>query len=89
MVHPVSTSGIAKTRAVAASKAEVGQPLADVSVPAISVSPSLLSRMVHDLTEQGPPVDFAKIAQLRQAIATGRYHVDPRSVARAMIGFGT
>jgi negative regulator of flagellin synthesis FlgM len=43
--------------------------------------------MAAELAQQGPPVDFARIAQLRQAIAQGSYAVDVDSIAHAMIGF--
>lgn len=48
--------------------------------------PKLVS-MAAELARQGPPVDFARIAQLRQAIAQGSYAVDVDSIAHAMIGF--
>jgi negative regulator of flagellin synthesis FlgM len=49
--------------------------------------PQLLN-MVAELATHGPPVDHAKIAQLRQAIAFGSYRADPDAIAEALIGFG-
>jgi negative regulator of flagellin synthesis FlgM len=37
------------------------------------------------LVELGPPVDQDKVATLRQAIAEGRYRVDPEAIAERMI----
>ena len=48
--------------------------------------PKLVS-MAADLAKAGPPVDHAKIAQLRQAIARGEYSTDADAIAHAMVGF--
>ena len=49
--------------------------------------PQLLN-MVAELATHGPPVDHAKIAQIRQAIAFGSYRADPDAIAGALIEFG-
>jgi len=38
-----------------------------------------------ELAASGPPVDTAKVAEIRTAIAEGRYSVDPRAIASKMI----
>lgn len=48
--------------------------------------PKLVS-LAADLARAGPPVDYVKIAQLRQAIAQGDYPVDVDSIAHSMVGF--
>ncbi len=48
--------------------------------------PKLIS-LAADLTKAGPPVDYARIAQLRQAIAQGDYLIDVDSIAHSMVGF--
>lgn len=48
--------------------------------------PKLVS-MAADLTKAGPPVDYTRIAQLRQAIARGEYSKDVDVIAHAMVGF--
>ena len=53
-----------------------------------TASSPVLVRLADMLVKQGPPVDYAKIAQLRQAIASGKYEIDPKSIAREIIGFG-
>jgi negative regulator of flagellin synthesis FlgM len=37
------------------------------------------------LAASGPPVDGARIAELRQAIASGAYRADPQEIAARMI----
>ncbi len=64
----------------------------DVSVASVPTTqrPSLpkLVRLANDLAAQGPPVDFARIAEIRQAIALGTYRVDANRIAVAMLDFG-
>lgn len=48
-----------------------------------------LIRMANDLAAQGPPIDTARIAGIRQAIALGSYRVDPTRIANAILGFGS
>ncbi len=80
-VRPVSRSaqddGARATRSETASARPVG------SSPSL---PKLVS-LAADLAEAGPPVDYAKIAQLRQAIAQGDYVLDVDSIAHSMVGF--
>ena len=40
---------------------------------------------IFGLVAGGPPVDSAKVASIRAAIAEGRYPVDPDKIARSMI----
>jgi negative regulator of flagellin synthesis FlgM len=48
--------------------------------------PRLVS-LVAELANQGPPVDTAKIARVRQAIADGSYHVDAKQIADGILRF--
>jgi negative regulator of flagellin synthesis FlgM len=41
--------------------------------------------VVADLVAMGPPVDSDKVSAIRQAIAEGRYSVDPEAIAERMI----
>jgi flagellar biosynthesis anti-sigma factor FlgM len=47
-----------------------------------------LIRLAGDLASQGPPVDYVRISQIRQAIALGTYRVDPERIGDAMLLFG-
>lgn len=54
--------------------------------PSAASLPKLIG-LAADLAKQGPPVDYARIAQIRQAIAKGDYSIDADRIAHAMIGF--
>ena len=41
--------------------------------------------MARELADAGPPVDHARIAQIRQAISLGSYRIDPGAIADAML----
>jgi flagellar biosynthesis anti-sigma factor FlgM len=41
--------------------------------------------MARELTDAGPPVDHARIAQIRQAISLGSYRIDPSAIADAVL----
>ncbi len=69
------------------SKDGVATPrVAPVNVDRITSMPKLVS-LASALAEQGPPFDFAKIAQVRQAIAEGSYRVNPDKIADAVMRF--
>ena len=53
-----------------------------------SASLPKLIRLASDLANQGPPVDYARISEIRQAIALGTYRVDPERISDAMVRFG-
>lgn len=62
-------------------------PVAAVTAPTApsresSVSSQLSSR---DIVDQGPPIDTARIAQIRDAIAGGSYAIDTDKLAGKMI----
>jgi len=80
-IRPVSKSvkdnGARATRSETASARAIG---ASASLPK-------LVSLAADLAKAEPPVDYAKIAQLRQAIAQGDYLIDLDSIAHSMVGF--
>ena len=47
--------------------------------------PGAVASAVFGLAAEGPPVDSAKVAQIRAAIAEGRYPVDANRIAERMI----
>ena len=74
----------AEPRAVQAAKAKTA------SVPSASDKPAAaadteLAGMVGKLLQQGPPVDAARVAELRGAIADGSYRVDANAIAALML----
>jgi flagellar biosynthesis anti-sigma factor FlgM len=71
----------------AVAKDGVAPPsVAPVNVERIKSLPKLVT-LASALAEQGPPVDFAKIAQVRQAIALGTYRVNPEAIVEGMMRF--
>src|SRR3546814_13284657 len=46
-----------------------------------------LTRLAGSLADQAPPVDVARVASLRTAIANGSYGVHPAIIASAMLDF--
>jgi negative regulator of flagellin synthesis FlgM len=83
MVDPVSSRPIGPALPVRSEPFAKAQPVA--APPAVATP--MLSQMVADLVGQGPPVDFARVAQLKQAIADGSYAVDPQAIARAILQY--
>jgi negative regulator of flagellin synthesis FlgM len=66
----------------------VALPLpAGVKIENIKSLPKLIS-LASELASQGPPIDHAKIARIREAIALGTYRVQPEAIANAILGFG-
>jgi flagellar biosynthesis anti-sigma factor FlgM len=90
MVDIVSTGfmkAVPRQLPAALSKDGVATPsVAPVNVERIKSLPKLVS-LASTLAEQGPPIDFAKIAQVREAIALGTYRVSPDKIAEGMMRF--
>ncbi len=88
MVEPI-LSGLSKPvkNAKAGTAASRPVPVAPRPVQVQGASLPKLVRMANDLAAMGPPVDAARIAEIRQAIATGNYPVDPQTIADAILGF--
>jgi flagellar biosynthesis anti-sigma factor FlgM len=57
--------------------------------PAQTASLPKLVQMASVLAQQGTPIDYAKIAQIRHAIANGDYKIDTSRIADAMLRFHT
>ena len=67
-----------------AIRSSAGQA-AEIASPQVPLAK--LTNLARQLAESGPPVDYAKIAQISQAISQGRYKVDAQAVADAMLRF--
>ena len=80
-VQPVTSARPRDTVATQTQRSAVQTPAQQTSLPQ-------LLNIVAELAAHGPPVDHAKIAQIRQAIAFGSYRTDPDAIAGALIGFG-
>lgn len=74
----VDAPRVALDRTAPAAKLAGGSDEARVGAPATPAA---------DMAAQGAPVDAAKVAAIKAAIAEGRYPVDPAKIADAMIAF--
>lgn len=80
MIGPVGTTGAALAGVGAAQPVKPKPPGVEAASSA-KATPTPAS----ELAALGAPVDTARVAELRSAIAEGRYAVDSRAVADAMI----
>lgn len=80
--------GIARTAPVRKLAASVGTPAASPAPRAVAsdtLPAAGLIRLASELAAQPAPLDTARIATLRSAIAEGRYTVDPSKIAGSML----
>ncbi len=83
MIDGVGKSG--SNRIDAARGAEKGSRIAAVGDKPARAQSGGVESAVFELVSAGAPVDSAKVAAVRAAIAEGRYAVDPRAVADKMV----
>jgi flagellar biosynthesis anti-sigma factor FlgM len=88
-VDPISCGPLrpVEQRKPAAANVESKAPvlLADAEHPTTTVSLSKLTAIARELAAAEAPVDFARIAQIRQAISLGSYRIDPNVIADAVL----
>ena len=87
MVDKISGDGSIPTRAalpLAISKLSNGRARVDTSTPPREPASAQISPAAKQLAAS-PPVDSAKVASLKAAIAGGRYTIDADRIATAMI----
>jgi negative regulator of flagellin synthesis FlgM len=90
MIDRVPTGPVSRTsstRLASPSPHRVANEVPTRDAAGASASLPRLVTLAADLARQGPPVDYARIAQIRQAIAEGSYTVDPVAIASSMIAF--
>lgn len=91
MVDPVSFSSLARVRA-ASDTAVSRQPVvasAKTDAPSAASNLPKLVALATELARHGPPIDYVRIAQIRQDIAQGTSLIDPDAIAKAMMNFGS
>lgn len=76
---------IGAVRRVAGATAEPAQTPAQAKATATPVPVARLIGIAADIASQPAPVDGARVAALRSAIAEGRYQLQPDATARAML----
>ena len=65
--------------------AEKSAPVAAAADSPVRARQGQVESAVFELVSSGPPVDSAKVAEIRAAIAEGRYPVDANKIAERMI----
>lgn len=84
MTQPVSFTPLRASQTVAKATSARATPVnAPEDAPLVPVA--RLTRLAHELAMQEPPVDHVRIAQLRQAIASGDFRPDAQAIADAML----
>jgi len=84
MVTAVGASGLTRAIDLLRGDAAVRGTAAQGST-APKAGDTALANPAAQLVAAGAPIDTAKVASLRQAIAEGRYPIDPQRIADAMI----
>jgi negative regulator of flagellin synthesis FlgM len=82
--------GIVRTsplRNVASGGAAPARAAAPLQAAPESLPTARLTRLASSLASEAPPVDVARVASLRTAIANGSYGVHPAIIASAMLDF--
>lgn len=85
MINGIGKSGAER---IGLQRADTGQGPAAVAPSSIAspgARPGGVGSVVADLVGLGAPVDTDKVSTIRQAIAEGRYSVDPEAIAERMI----
>jgi flagellar biosynthesis anti-sigma factor FlgM len=90
MVDPIGINPAGRVRSVRDSHAPGGASAAVAKQPTgepVALSLPTLLKLAREIEDRGPPIDYARIAQIRQAIATHNYPLDPGAIAGAIIRF--
>lgn len=76
-----TTGGDTKVRATRASPAQTASSSSDVELSPLASQLKQLQSSVSDV----PQVDAAKVSEIKQAIADGRFEVHPEKIADGLI----
>lgn len=94
MIENVRLNAVVPIAAGTAGKADIARATAATptqQAPKAPAAPSpSLSRLVslaNELSSAPAPVDYAKIAQVRRAIADGSYQLDPDALAKSIVAY--
>lgn len=84
MITAVGPTGIARAIELRSESVGKNEPVAKVDAAGPEAS-SAVTTPAAELAAQGAPVDNAKVAAIRAAIANGTYKIDPKAIADRMI----
>lgn len=85
----VELSGVTPLRGVQTSPRALSKSSAPQDASSGELGDKSLSQLVSlaaELADAPPPVDVAKIAEVRMAISRGTYEIDPHRIAQALLG---
>ena len=86
MINAVGPTGIA--RAMGVRSESVGNKLPVAKVDSTDAQATgVVTTPAAELAAQGAPIDTAKVAAIREAIANGTYKIDAKAIANRMIEF--
>jgi negative regulator of flagellin synthesis FlgM len=84
MINAVGPTGIARTLGVRSEGVARNEPVAKVDAADAQAS-GVVTTAASELAAQGAPIDSAKVASIREAIANGTYKIDAKAIANRMI----
>lgn len=86
MTQPISFRPLRAREPLAQTSPLPSQTIAPrAATQSASVSIARLTGLARALASEAPPVDHARIAQIRQVIASGGYRPDAAAIADAML----
>lgn len=84
MINAVGPTGIARTNSVRSEGMAKSEPVAKIEGTDAQAS-GAITTPAAELAAQGAPIDTAKVASIREAIANGTYRIDAKAIADRMI----
>ena len=84
MITAVGSTGIARAIELRGDSVGKAEPVAKLE-PADAQASGTVTTPAAELAAQGAPIDEAKVAAIRSAIANGTYKIDPKAIAERMI----
>ena len=84
MINAVGPNGISRASVVRSEGVAKSEPVAKVDSADVPAS-GAVTTPAAELAAQGAPIDTAKVASIREAIANGTYKIDAKAIAKRMI----
>ena len=84
MINAVGPTGITRTMSVRSEGVAKNEPVAKVESTDAKAS-GTVTTPAAELAAQGAPIDSAKVASIREAIANGTYKINAKAIANRMI----